>query len=299
MTRLLTTLIFASSLLTLRAEPVVQRDIPFLGADRQEKMDAYLPSETFTRPVPAVVFIHGGGWTGGGKAEGVATGVCRALAENGYAAFSIDYRLNTATKTEDGKTTITKVVWPQNFTDCKTAIRYVRKNAKEFGVDPDRIAVMGASAGAHLALLVASTKDSEKWNAVGLYPEVSNEVAAVVEFYGRHDVSRDRRQHFAGATPEETETNVKDASPVTHLTAKMPPVLAVQGDADKIVPVTYGRELVEHLRTLGVPHEYVEIPGAGHSFGIDLILKDLKPILLDFLGKYLAAKAPATAEKNH
>lgn len=267
----------------------MQKDISFLGADRKERMDAYLPPERFTRPVPAVVFIHGGGWTGGGKGEGVATGIARMLAENGYACFSIDYALNTATKTEDGKTTITKVVWPQNFYDCKTAIRYVRKNAKDFGIDPARIAVMGASAGAHLALLVASTKDSEKWNAGGLYPEVSNEVSAVVEFYGRHDISRDRRQHFSGPTPEETETNVKDASPTTHITAKMPPVLAIQGDADKIVPVTYGRELVEQLRSLGVPHEYIEIPGAGHSFGIDLKLKDLRPAVLDFLGKYLKA----------
>lgn len=288
-TRLFAILVLASSVLIARAEPHVRKDIPFLGADRSEKMDAYLPPDSFTRPVPAVVFIHGGGWTGGGKGEGVSTGVARALADNGYACFSIDYALNTATKNEDGKTTITKVVWPQNFHDCKTAIRYVRKNAKDFGIDPDRIAVMGASAGAHLALLVASTKDSEKWNAGGLYPEVSNEVSAVVEFYGRHDISRDRRQHFSGATPEETEINVKDASPTNHITAKMPPVLAIQGDADKIVPVAYGRELAEQLRSLGVAHEYVEIPGAGHSFGIDLKLKDLKPIVLDFLGKYLKA----------
>lgn len=296
MTRLLATLIFASSAFVSHAEPLVQKDIPFLGVDRQEKMDAYLPPERFARPVPAVVFIHGGGWTGGGKGEGVSSGVSRALSENGYACFSVDYKLNTATKTEDGKTTITNVVWPQNFYDCKTAIRFVRKNAKEFGVDPDRIAVMGASAGAHLALLVASTKDSEKWNTGGLYTDVSNDVEAVVEFYGRHDISRDRRQHFAGATPEETETNVKDASPVTHLTATMPPVLAVQGDADKIVPVNYGRELVEHLRTLGVPHEYIEIPGAGHSFGLDLKEKDLKPIVLEFLGNHLAPKEPAKAK---
>jgi acetyl esterase/lipase len=294
-TRLLAIAVFASSVLISHAEPVVKKDIPFLGADRKEKLDAYLPPESFTRPVPAVVFIHGGGWTGGGKGEGVSNGVARALSDNGYACFSIDYALNTATKNEEGKTTITKVVWPQNFYDCKTAIRYVRKNAKEFGIDPDRIAVMGASAGAHLAMLVAATKDSEKWNAGGLYPEVSNEVSALVEFYGRHDISRDRRQHFAGATPEETETNVKDASPVTHLTASLPPVLAVQGEADKIVPVNYGRELVAKLTELGVTHEYVEIPGAGHSFGLELKEKDLKPILLEFLAKYLAAKEPAKA----
>jgi acetyl esterase/lipase len=251
-------------------------------------MDAYLPPDSFARPVPAVVYIHGGGWTGGRRDQKIPTNICRTLAENGYAAFSIDYRLNTAVKTNDGKVTIAKVVWPENLYDCKTAVRYVRKNAKEFGVDPNRIAVMGASAGAHLALLVAATKDSAKWNAGGLNPGISNEVAAVVEFYGRHDVSRDRRHHFAGSTPEETAANVADASPVTHLSASMPPVLAVQGDADKIVPVHYARELVGRLKELGVPHEYVEIPGAGHSFDLKPPQQDLTPIVLDFLRRHLA-----------
>jgi acetyl esterase/lipase len=294
--RSLAFLVAASSLFAAPAEPVVRKDIPFLGEERSEKLDAYLPAESFERPLPAVVFIHGGGWTGGSKSEAVATGICRTLAENGYAAFSIDYKLNTVTKGEDGKSRITKVVWPENLHDCKSAIRYVRRHAREFGIDPDRIAVMGASADAHLALLVAATKDSAQWNVGGLDPETSNEVAAVVEFYGRHDVSRDRRQHFAGATPEETEINVTAASPVTHLTPSMPPVLAIQGEADKIVPVTYGRELAERLKTLGVPHEYVEIPGAGHSFGLKLPQKDLTPIVLDFLGRHLAKKDPAKAD---
>ena len=290
MTRSLASFFLAASLLSARAEPVVQKDIPFLGEERSEKMDAYLPPDSFSRPVPAVIFIHGGGWTGGHRSDGVPAGICRTLAKNGYAAFSIDYRLNTASKTEDGKTVITKVVWPENFYDCNTAVRYVRKNAEKFGVDPDRIAIMGASAGAHLALLVAATADSAKWNAGGLYTETGNDLAAVVEFYGRHDVSRDRRQHIAGSTPEETAVNVTDASPVTHLTAAMPPVLAVQGDADKIVPVTYGRELVERLKTLGVPHEYIEIPGAGHSFDLKPPQQDLTPAVLDFLSRYLAKK---------
>lgn len=145
-TRLFFAFVFALTIETLPAGPVLQKNIPFLGPDRKETMDAYLPSDSFARPLPAVIFIHGGGWAGGSKSVGVATGICRTLAENGYAAFSIDYRLNTATKTEDGKTRITKIAWPENFHDCKTAVRYVRQNAKDFGVDPDRIAVMGASA---------------------------------------------------------------------------------------------------------------------------------------------------------
>lgn len=273
----------------LRAENgiVLKSDIAFLGADRGEKLDAYLPSAEFPRPRPAVIFIHGGGWSGGSKSDARSREFCTALAERGYVAFSIDYLLNKASKDEAGKTRFDSVAWPQNFLDCKTAVRFVRKHAAEFGVDPARIAVMGASAGAHLALLVGSTEDSDQWNKDGLYPEESNTVSAVIEFYGRCDVTQDRRPHFAGATPEETEANVIAASPLTHLTSGMPPVLAVQGAADTIVPVSYGRRLAARLKELDVPCEYIEIPGAEHSFGFTPPQKDLRPEVFAFLEKYL------------
>ncbi len=273
----------------------IKTDIPYLGPDRSEKLDVYLPSPDYPRPRPAVIFIHGGGWTGGSKSDERSVDFCSALAKRGYVAFSIDYLLNQASKDESGKMRVDHVAWPQNFYDCKTAIRFVRKHAEEFGVDPKRIAVMGASAGAHLALLVASTKDAEEWNKGGLYPEESNAVAAVIEFYGRYDVTLDRRTHFAGATPEETQANVVAASPVTHITSKMPPVLAVQGDADTIVPVTYGRRLVDRLKELNVPVEYIEIPGAKHAFGLTPSQIDLRPAVFAFLQKYLEGQASESA----
>jgi acetyl esterase/lipase len=265
----------------------VQKDIAFLGPDRKEKLDVYLPAETYSRPLPAVVFIHGGGWSGGSKHDGRGREIGETLAREGYVVFSVDYLLNTVVKDEKGKATITKVAWPQNFYDCKSAVRFVRKNAAEFGVDPHRIAVMGASAGAHLALLVGATENSSEMNQGGLYLDESNDVAAVIQFYGRYDVTEDRQDRFAGSTPEETRANAVAASPVTHLTKDNPPVLAVQGDADTIVPVKFGRRLVARLTELGVPHEYIEIPGAGHSFGLTPSEKDLRPAVLAFLKKYL------------
>lgn len=277
---------------------VVKSDIPYLGSDRKEKLDAYLPSPDFPRPRPAVIFIHGGGWTGGSKSDGRSKEFCTALADRGYVAFSIDYLLNKASKDEAGKTRVDSVAWPQNFHDCKTAVRFVRKYAAEFGVDPERIAVMGASAGAHLAMLVAATKGSAQWNHGGMYPDESNEVAAVIEFYGRHDVTVDRRMHFAGATPEETEANVIAASPVTHMTSQMPPVLAVQGDADQIVPVSYGRRLNERLKELNVPCDYIEIPGAEHAFGLTLPQQDLRPAVFAFLERYLGPARSGDKKEN-
>lgn len=266
----------------------VQKDIAFLGPDRKEKMDAYLPVETFSRPRPAVIFIHGGGWSGGRKDDRRAHEFCHFLAEEGYAAFSISYLLNTVAKDGKGKSTISRVAWPQNFYDCKSALRYLRKNAVEFGIDPNRIAVMGASAGAHLALLVGATEDSPEMNNGGLYLDQDNDVAAVISFYGRFDVSEDRQDRFAGSSPEETRANALAASPVTHLTSNHPPVLVVQGDADRVVPVTFGRRLAKRLEELGVVHEYLEIPGAEHSFALTPPQKDLRPALRAFLQKHFA-----------
>lgn len=271
----------------------IKSDIPYLGPERAEKLDVYLPPAKFPRPRAAVIFIHGGGWSGGSKSDQRSKEFCNALAENGYVAVSIDYLLNKARKDAEGRTHFDAVAWPQNFLDCKTAVRFLRKNAGDFGIDPGRIAIMGASAGAHLALLVAATEDSDQWNKGGLYPEQSNDIRAVIEFYGRHDVTVDRRPHFAGATEEETEANVIAASPATHLTSKMPPVLAVQGDADDIVPVSYGRRLVAQLAELGVPHEYIEIPGAKHAFGLTPPEQDLRPAVLTFLARYLGQDLPA------
>lgn len=264
-----------------------QTGVPYLGPDRREQMDVYLPPAAFRRPVPAVVFIHGGGWSGGSRADQRSREFCETLAAHGFAAFSIDYRLNVVEKSAAGKSTVREVAWPQNFFDCKSAVRYVRAHAEAFGIDSSRIAVMGASAGAHLALLVAATKNSERWNAGGLHTGQSNEISAVVEFYGRYDVSRDRRAQFAGTTEEQTGINAADASPSTHLTSEMPPVLIVQGDADTIVPVRFGRELAERLAQLGVEHETIEIPGAEHSFGWEAAGLDLRPRVVAFLEKHL------------
>jgi len=292
--KILTTLLCLLPLASFAGEITVRKDVSFLGEERKEKLDAYLPPASFARPVPAVVFIHGGSWSHGSKTQNAAT--CRTLAENGYAVFSIDYLLNEVIRDGQGKiVTTTKVAWPVNFLDCKTALRFVRKNAAEYGVDPGRIAVMGNSAGGHLAMLVAATQDSEEMNRGGLHTDVSNEVSAVINFYGRSVITQERHDRFAGETPEQTLANAAAASPQTYFTKSLPPFLIVQGDADEVVPVKFNRDLAAKLGELGVPHEYVELPGAGHAFGLQPKEKDLRPVVLSFLGKYLAKPAPAAA----
>ena len=121
------------------ADVRVTKDVAFLAAGRAEKLDVYQPAPRADgRPHPALVWIHGGGWTGGTKNEARADNVCRTAAKAGYVAVSIDYRLG-------------KDSWPTNLLDCKNAVRFLRAHAQEYQIDPARIGVMAISLGGYYA----------------------------------------------------------------------------------------------------------------------------------------------------
>ncbi len=271
-------------------EITVLYDVPYLGSDRDETLDAYLPSEEFARPLPAVVLIHGGGWTGGNKRAAREINIGTTLASNGFAVFSISYKLNR--RLEGGGL---EVVWPQNIYDCKSAVRYLRANADEYGIDQTRIATMGGSAGGHLAMLVGTTSHVDELNQGGLYTDQSNEVSCVLNFYGRHELS-ERRRYFAGATEKETDERVRLASPDTWLGERTPPILVVQGTKDRSVPPRIARALVRRLEDLNIEHDYIEIDGAGHSFHLRPKQMDLRPAVLAFLKKHLGAPKKITRD---
>lgn len=275
------------------AAPVrVERDVAYLGSERTEKMDVYLPPESFQRPLPAVLVIHGGGWAGGDKANAREVNIGQTLAAHGYAVFSINYLLNKREKDPaTGRMRTTEIAWPQNLYDCKSALRFIRAEAERFGVDPDRIAVQGGSAGGHLAMLVGATAHNKELNAHGLYTDESNAVSAILTFYGDYDIRGRRVSPFAGSTPEETKANEELASPITHFDANTPPVFVTHGTADGTVSVERSRMLVAHLKKLGIEHEYVEIPGAPHTYHLQPAQMDLRPAVLDFLKKHLPPRS--------
>lgn len=266
----------------------VERDVAYLGAERSEKMDVYLPPASFKRPLPAVLIIHGGGWSGGDKADARERNIGQTLASNGYVVFSVNYLLNGREKDPaTGRMRTTTIAWPQNFYDCKTALRFIRKEAARFGVDPERIAVQGGSAGGHLAMLVGATANNAELNSHGLYTDQSNKVSAILTFYGDYDIRGRRVSPFAGDTPEQTRANEETASPITHFDKDTPPVFVTHGTADGTVRVERSRMLVEHLKGLGIEHEYVEIPGAPHTYHLQPAQMDLRPAVLAFLQKHL------------
>jgi len=272
---------------------VIQRDLNYLSDDRREKLDAYLPPGRFSRPVPAVIWIHGGGWKAGDKAERREVNICQFLAEHGYAAFSINYYLgdcerppDTSLKCSAGKA----APWPANFFDCKSALRFIRRESKRFGINPERIAVSGASAGGHLALLVGMTAQSPEMNAKGLHLNQDNHVSCILDFYGVADVSSaERMRHFCGATDAQTTSNVKAASPSTYIHEKCPPMLIVHGSRDEVIPVDISRKFVELIDQRGIEQQFVEVPGASHSFDFQPREMDLRPVVLDFLRMHLGS----------
>ena len=248
----------------------VERDIAYLGTNRTEKADLYLPTNLPQGTLcPAVIVIHGGGWGAGGKADKRERSFCMALVEHGYAAFSIDYHLSPPKRTKEG--------WPQNIQDCKIAVRWLRQNALRYGIDPDRIGVMGGSAGGHLAALIGVTGPDSGLEPKEPLGEVSCRVSAVVDLYGPILIG-------TGPVPA---GEIPPDSPIKYLSQHSPPFLILHGTADKGVPIARSREFATALKKVGVEYELIEVEGAKHSFGLQLPDRDLRPVVMAFLAKHL------------
>ena len=284
---------------SVAAVPRMLPDLAYLAPDRAEKLDLYLPvAPASGKRSPAVVWIHGGGWTGGVKTENRAKEICTTLAAAGYVAVSVDYRLG------DG-------AWPTNLHDCKNAVRFLRANAAKYQLDPRRIAVAGGSAGGHLALMVGFTGDQPEFEPTGAatpYPGVSSQVRAVIDLYGPVNLLTRQEVDEKGTptgkfrpagpakvfgTADPAAPVYRRASPVTHVTKNSPPVLILHGQIDTTVDRAQSEELAGVLTKHGVPHEFVLVAGAGHTFSFEYwnkqpLSRDLRPVALAFLEKYLS-----------
>lgn len=272
---------------------VLYRDIEYLGKGlRDEKADLYLPASFASdanQTYPVVMEIHGGGWDGGEKDWYLATSLAKELAKAGYAVFSIDYKLMK--QADELKGIKKQIAWPQNLYDCKSAVRFLKKYSEQLHIQPDRIAVMGESAGGHLALLTGYTANDERLNQGGKYRDQSNSVAAVVNLYGITDVYRWGAESFFDETTVNPAKELYLATPLSHVSGKTPPTLTIHGDADKVVPFDQGTRLHKLLDEYAVENEFVRIKGGRHAFPIvpheTNCQTDSVQTLLDFLGKYL------------
>jgi acetyl esterase/lipase len=279
----------------------IEQNVSYLAPDRAEKLDLYLPAgrDKSVRS-PAVVLIHGGGWTGGEKSASREFNIGTNLAKAGYVCASVEYMK------EAGKR------WPTNLMDCKNGVRFLRSRAADYQIDVDHIGVIGGSAGGHLALMVAYTSSVKELEPDSPYPGVSDQVQACVDMYGIADLMIRQKVDKGGPAgpaadttglfPDKRDENPalwKFASPVTHISKSSPATLILQGLADTRVDPEQSRELDEKLEQAGVEHQLILLPGIGHTFDLQTwggkaLPQDLRPVVLTFFDKHLK---PAEPEK--
>lgn len=227
----------------------VHRGIEYSRPDGQSlQMDADIPAGT--GPFPAVILVHGGGWIRGDREFNVAP-LFEPLSQSGFAWFSISYRLAT-----DFLNLGTAV------DDVSDAVTYVRKNAAKFNVDPNRIALVGESAGAHLASLAAMRDPHAVAAVVALYSPSDLETLAKTS---NAVPSQVREAVRASGLGEMILSHLRSLSPIQHVRRDLPPFLLIHGTADTVVPYEQSVRMLERLKAAGVPAELVTVEHGGHG----------------------------------
>jgi acetyl esterase/lipase len=233
-------------------------NVTYLTASNWDaKLDLYV-TRTPDKPLPTLIFIHGGGWTGGTK-EGRDLAILPYL-DMGMNVVNVEYRLARIAQA------------PAAVEDCRCALRWVIQHAKEYGVDVSRIVVSGDSAGGHLALTTGMLPASAGLDRECPGPD-NLKVAAIVNWYGISDVNEllDGPNMKAYAvqwlgSASDREQIARRVSPLTYVRAGLPPVLTIHGDADPTVPYTQSVRLHKALSDAGVANELMTIPGGKHGF---------------------------------
>ncbi|MCP4640726.1 MAG: alpha/beta hydrolase [bacterium] len=227
--------------------------------DRVLPLDLYLP-ESASKPVPVLIFIHGGGWTSGNKQDYRYYNV--RFAEKGYATATMAYRFSQEAR------------FPAAVEDAKCAVRFLRANAAKYNIDPEKIAVIGGSAGGYLSMMVGYAPDEPDLEGTGGHAGVSSRVQAVVNLYGPTDLTWERARKeavvhkFLGRMFDEDPELYAKASPITYVTKNAPPTLVLHGSVDQTVPVEQSDGLVEKLKELGVPVVYGRLEGWPHTMDL-------------------------------
>jgi acetyl esterase/lipase len=247
------------------------------------KVDVYLPESASA--VPAVVYVHGGGWSGGSRYESAPWQ--QWLADQGYAVFSIDYRLAPPPR------------WRDAVGDVKCALGWVRANAGTYGADASSVSLIGDSAGGHLSLMAAYTAGDPEFAPSCDVDEAP--VASVSSWFAPTDLTtlaaesdmpdsaEGYLRDYLGGTVEEEPGRYEAASPLAHVQEGLPPTMIVHGGADRLVAASQGAALTEALTAAGVPVTALDLPWAHHGFTGQWGgwgSQGLRPAVLDFLESY-------------
>lgn len=242
----------------------LEKSIPYSVVDDTELLlDVAWPTSG-KGPYPAIVFLYGGGWTGGFRGMLVAN--IREAAKRGYVAIAPDYRLVVKNIQDDTYSN----QFPAAVHDVMCAVRWLRANAEQYNVDQNKIGAHGFSAGGHLALMLGVTDSSDGWESEGEYADFSSKVQAVVSSAGPTDLKRcaetsiviaEALLGFIGGTTEQVPDLYKKASPITYVSSDDAPALLIQGSQDNWIPYEQAVLFSAEMQSVGVPYTVVFFKG--------------------------------------
>lgn len=267
------------------------RDLEYARAGNDSiKLDLYLPEGQ--GPFPLIIWVHGGGWTSGDKALN-PNGPQVRQTTRGYAVASVNYRLSQQAK------------FPAQIEDCKAAVRWLRAHAAQYNIDPERIAVWGASAGGHLVALMGTSGDVSQLEGSEGNLDYSSRVQAVVDWFGPTDLlkmSADSLQfpcnvldHDSPFSPESLligcpiqtcPEKTERANPIEYVSADDPPFLIMHGAEDCLVGPRQSRRLRNALAAAGIKVSLKFIEGAGHG-GSEFDDAENRKLVEDFFDQHL------------
>lgn len=274
------------------------QDVSYLPDENpRHRLDVYTPLSA--EDVPVVVFMHGGSWAFGDKSlvnpDGPLGQYTDFLLGNGYAVASVNYTL------------VGGGTFPVQVQDVKSALGYLRDNAEFFGIDPDRMVMMGDSAGGHLALMVGTSRGDPAMSHDGRTGQDAG-VRAVVSFYGPSDATKYWDDRLAsgcdlGVTGPRSSMGTllggidpvdpanfnaaRSVSPALRVDSHVPPTLMLHGTGDCVVAWGQSLRMAQSLNQAGIDEELIVVPGIGHSHPDFWNRRDLRVRVLQFLREYV------------
>jgi len=255
--------------------------------DKALKLDLYLPETVAGKRLPLVIWLHGGAWMRGAKDDfpGSNPLLAESLLKAGYAIASVGYRLSG------------EAVFPAPVQDINDALNFLQLHSANYGVQADKVVVMGRSAGGHLATLTAMLNAHPD---VDFYSQSNYRVVAAVSFFGPVDLQmknngqempRERMEksptaRFLGGIPSENPVLAQKASSSSYVSSKSPPVMMLHGEQDRQVSVAHSLALKKRLDDNGVDNLLMTEKEAKHSDKVFDTSRYVEPVVA-FVGKYL------------
>lgn len=252
-------------------------NVAYASTSTEQKMDVYLPSNRSTTKTLPFIMIHGGSWLGGDKSDfNSYIANFKSLMDSSYAIFNINYRLANGSN----------VLLQQQLDDITAAINFIQTKSSEYQINTSKIVVMGASAGAHLALL-----KSYQFNT-------NNSIKAVVDLFGPTNLTWMYNSHpipqssqpvllnLLNTTPQLNATIYSNASPINFTTANAPPTIIFHGTADIVVPISESNNLQTKLLQNNVINQYITYAGESHGW-VGTNLTDTYAKTVAFIKQYV------------